>query len=290
MINNSRYVDEAGLTEILSQKIDQGFTFPLNPKWVLSDANRWYELYQKLLMSDKEETRQSMNIWFPPESGVREQIERVHALRPEGFYEEHAIVLVEEEEASAHGSSCGRNSSRDKGKKAVSAKEHGHQDHLLSIFSLNLMEDGNENSRTISDNEMGDSSRSGFHHGSKKVKKAVGKVKKRIFRQFLSRDSLSMSGETGSHDGVESIVSNRKAAAESPPKRTSSKRVGTRRASMAGNVTSATINDNNKASKKRLAFDLELELKEKATNFSQTRASAQPDAAGRRRRRRNSVV
>lgn len=82
------YVDLDGLQDILSKKIDQGFTFPLNPKWVLCDAYRWKELYDKLLCSEKEETKESMNIWFPPESGLREQIERIHNNRPDGFYQE----------------------------------------------------------------------------------------------------------------------------------------------------------------------------------------------------------
>ena len=73
---------------ILEKKIEQGFTFPLNPKWVLCDSFRWKELYDKLLLSDKKETQQSMNIWFPPESGLRDQINRIHQRRPNGFYKE----------------------------------------------------------------------------------------------------------------------------------------------------------------------------------------------------------
>jgi hypothetical protein len=80
------YVDVEGLQDILEQKIEQGFTFPLNPKWVLCDSFRWKELYDKLLKSDKKETQQSMNVWFPPASGLRELIERVHEARPSGFY------------------------------------------------------------------------------------------------------------------------------------------------------------------------------------------------------------
>ena len=80
------YVDVEGLQDILEKKIDQGYTFPLNPKWVLCDSYRWKELYDKLLLSDKEETRQSMDTWFPPNSGLREQIERIHERRPNGFY------------------------------------------------------------------------------------------------------------------------------------------------------------------------------------------------------------
>lgn len=80
------YVDVEGLQDILEEKIGQGFTFPLNPKWVLCDSFRWKELYDQLMSSDKLETQQSMKIWFPPDSGLREIIERVHKSRPHGFY------------------------------------------------------------------------------------------------------------------------------------------------------------------------------------------------------------
>lgn len=104
------YVDVEGLQDILEHKIEQGFTFPLNPKWVLCDAGRWKTLYDRLMQ--KEEARESMNVWFPPESGLREQIERIHKLRPDGFYRGENPMLVEEEEQPQEGGKMARRKSK----------------------------------------------------------------------------------------------------------------------------------------------------------------------------------
>ena len=46
-----RYVDPQGLQEILKEKIDKGYTFPINPKWILCDPG-WKEVYDKLMASE----------------------------------------------------------------------------------------------------------------------------------------------------------------------------------------------------------------------------------------------
>lgn len=48
-----KYMGVEGLLEYLSNKIDEGFAFPLNPKHILCDAGGWKELYDKLMKSDK---------------------------------------------------------------------------------------------------------------------------------------------------------------------------------------------------------------------------------------------
>lgn len=80
------YVDVEGLQDILSEKVDQGFTFPLNPKWILADGGRWKEIYDKMISSQHDNIVNSMNAWFPPESGIREEINRIHARYVDGFY------------------------------------------------------------------------------------------------------------------------------------------------------------------------------------------------------------
>mmetsp|Transcript_20836 Transcript_20836/g.48927 ORF Transcript_20836/g.48927 Transcript_20836/m.48927 type:complete len:859 (-) Transcript_20836:58-2634(-) len=77
-----RYTDINGLLEILKEKIDQGFTFPLNPKWVLADKG-WKEVYDKLLSSQKPNVQDSLSIWYPQE--VRSKISEISTLYPEGF-------------------------------------------------------------------------------------------------------------------------------------------------------------------------------------------------------------
>mmetsp|Transcript_5317 Transcript_5317/g.7525 ORF Transcript_5317/g.7525 Transcript_5317/m.7525 type:complete len:885 (-) Transcript_5317:114-2768(-) len=77
-----KYVDVDGLQEILLEKVDDGYTFPLNPKWILCDRG-WKNIYNRLLSSPKPNVADSMKIWFPPE--VREQIDRVYDKHPNGF-------------------------------------------------------------------------------------------------------------------------------------------------------------------------------------------------------------
>ena len=79
-----RYMNERELLRFLSNRIDEGYTFPLSPKWILCDPG-WKDLYDKLLASDRPEVMQSMEIWFPPESGVREQIEAISRRHKGGF-------------------------------------------------------------------------------------------------------------------------------------------------------------------------------------------------------------
>lgn len=79
-----KYVDVVELQQILSDRIDDGFVFPLNPKWLLCDPG-WYGLYKKLLASDALYADLSKDVWFPPHSGVREKIDELHQRHPNGF-------------------------------------------------------------------------------------------------------------------------------------------------------------------------------------------------------------
>lgn len=79
-----KYVNVEGLQEILMQKIKQGYTFPLNPKWVLCDPG-WKAVYDALLASQASNVQDSLNCWYPPESGIRERIEEISKKFPNGF-------------------------------------------------------------------------------------------------------------------------------------------------------------------------------------------------------------
>ena len=189
-----RYVDEEGLQDILSEKIDQGFTFPLNPKWVLCDAGRWYELYQKLLKSDKAETQQSMNVWFPPESGLREQIERVHDLRPEGFYEEP----FDSDDEASNAASSSHLSVKTKHRKS----NKDDQQDLLGMFVMNLLDQPEEDNIEAIEG-MGDESAT--EHLVRTTKKAGKKVKKKLSKAvgkfFGKSPSNKAKSECGSQVG-----------------------------------------------------------------------------------------
>lgn len=78
------YLNEEELRELLSERIDKGYTFPLNPKWVLCDPG-WKEVYDKLLASTKSNVQESLDCWYPPSSGIRERIEAIYEKHPRGF-------------------------------------------------------------------------------------------------------------------------------------------------------------------------------------------------------------
>jgi hypothetical protein len=75
-----KYVGVDELLDILACKIDEGFCFPLNPKWILMDPG-FMHLYIKLLTSPQKNVQMAMDIWFPPESGLREDIQRVYEIQ-----------------------------------------------------------------------------------------------------------------------------------------------------------------------------------------------------------------
>lgn len=78
------YVNAQELQGLLCKKIEDGFTFPLNPKWILSNPG-WKAVYDKMMSSDNESIQKSLAVWYPPESGIREVIERVCRRFPDGF-------------------------------------------------------------------------------------------------------------------------------------------------------------------------------------------------------------
>jgi hypothetical protein len=86
------------MQEFLCEKIDEGFTFPLNPKWVLCDKG-WKEVYDRLMSSDKANVQDSLDIWYPRESGIRERIESIHERHPEGFIQGKRAVRMSGTEA-----------------------------------------------------------------------------------------------------------------------------------------------------------------------------------------------
>eukprot|EP00956_Cyclotella_meneghiniana_P025020 scaffold51314_cov71-Cyclotella_meneghiniana.AAC.2 len=77
-------VNAEELQNILIDKIDVGFTFPINPKWVLCDPG-WKRVYDKLLASEHPNVQDSINCWLPPGTGLREQIAEISTKHPNGF-------------------------------------------------------------------------------------------------------------------------------------------------------------------------------------------------------------
>jgi hypothetical protein len=77
------YMAERDLRDFLLDRIDEDYSFPLNPVWPIRDRG-WYEVYEALL--DNEETAVAYESWYPPESGIRERIEVIHEEYARGFH------------------------------------------------------------------------------------------------------------------------------------------------------------------------------------------------------------
>jgi hypothetical protein len=89
-----KYVDAAGLQDILLRKIAEGYTFPLHPKWILCDPG-WKRIYDAMKASEATHVQNSLNCWYPPDSGIREMIEEVYSKHPNGFTRYSAGAEVE---------------------------------------------------------------------------------------------------------------------------------------------------------------------------------------------------
>ena len=75
-----RYYSQPQLQRFLLERIEEGYTFPLNPKWVLCDEG-WWDVYEAL----RRKGGDGFDAWFPPGSGLRERIAEVREAHGEGF-------------------------------------------------------------------------------------------------------------------------------------------------------------------------------------------------------------
>ena len=77
-----KYVNCKELQELLVDFVDQGFTFPMNPKWLLCDEG-WMSIFNKLAESDKSAIKQSLEVWYPPH--IQRRILDISARFPAGY-------------------------------------------------------------------------------------------------------------------------------------------------------------------------------------------------------------
>mmetsp|Transcript_30311 Transcript_30311/g.65451 ORF Transcript_30311/g.65451 Transcript_30311/m.65451 type:complete len:462 (-) Transcript_30311:403-1788(-) len=77
-----RYANGEELIDILCEKVDEGYTFPLNPKWILCDTG-WKKIFDKLLASNAPHVQNSLDIWYPDK--IRRQISEISDEFPQGF-------------------------------------------------------------------------------------------------------------------------------------------------------------------------------------------------------------
>ena len=87
-----RYLSEPALRDFLIARIEDGFAFPLNPKWVLCDPG-WSRVWRALCDADG---GSRIEPWFPSASGVRALIESVLHAYPSGYpVQGHATELAD---------------------------------------------------------------------------------------------------------------------------------------------------------------------------------------------------
>ena len=77
-----RQLKEPDLRQFLLERAHEGFCFPINPVWPVRDPG-WYVVLEAL--QQNQDGARNLKAWFPPESGVLERIERIHATYPKGF-------------------------------------------------------------------------------------------------------------------------------------------------------------------------------------------------------------
>jgi len=77
-----RSVSEPQLREFLIKRVAESYTFPVHPLWPARDPG-WFEVMDAL--NESKIAGQAMKSWFPPGSGVLEQILKIHEKHPDGF-------------------------------------------------------------------------------------------------------------------------------------------------------------------------------------------------------------
>ena len=80
-----KYYSQPELRQFLFDRVQDGYAFPINPKWMICDDSEWLQLLTKLEESPSKESRAAIDAWFPPKSNIRERIrsirEQVRVLR-----------------------------------------------------------------------------------------------------------------------------------------------------------------------------------------------------------------
>ena len=86
-------MDAKGVQEFLSARFKDGYIFPLNPKWILTDG--WGQIYDELMETDRAEVKEALDTWFPSSSGIRERIKEIREKHPQGFVRQRARSLAD---------------------------------------------------------------------------------------------------------------------------------------------------------------------------------------------------
>jgi len=72
-----KYFTQPELRQFLFDRVQDGYSFPINPKWMLCDDPEWLQLLTKLEESPSKESRAAIEAWFPVKSNLRERIRSI---------------------------------------------------------------------------------------------------------------------------------------------------------------------------------------------------------------------
>jgi len=78
------YKSEEDLREFLLERINDGYSFPLNPVWPARDPN-WFQVFEALRARTAKSDDYTFDAWYPPNSGIVEKIIELAQEFPEGF-------------------------------------------------------------------------------------------------------------------------------------------------------------------------------------------------------------
>ena len=73
------YHNQTELQDFLASRIQEGYSFPINPVWPLRDEG-WYAIFDALVRAGA-----CLNSWFPPERRIVELVEEIRRTFPDGF-------------------------------------------------------------------------------------------------------------------------------------------------------------------------------------------------------------
>eukprot|EP00931_Biecheleriopsis_adriatica_P123613 TRINITY_DN9866_c0_g1_i4.p1 TRINITY_DN9866_c0_g1~~TRINITY_DN9866_c0_g1_i4.p1 ORF type:complete len:744 (-),score=157.52 TRINITY_DN9866_c0_g1_i4:31-2262(-) len=76
------YKTEDGLKKFLTERVKEGYAFPINAVWPVRDKG-WYELLETMMESPS--AKKALLSWFPPEINYFEHAEALHKQFPSGF-------------------------------------------------------------------------------------------------------------------------------------------------------------------------------------------------------------
>ena len=92
------YVDQAGLKHFLMARLQEGYSFPLNPKWILCDPG-FRDIFDA--MQSAPHAQESLDSWLPAE--LRKRINELLKAYPEGFQpvakEGESVIMIDNDMA-----------------------------------------------------------------------------------------------------------------------------------------------------------------------------------------------